>query len=206
VTSWRDAAETAATAVREHGCDQDPVELSLVLNLVIALCPEVIVEIGCDTGGSLFAWRQVCEDVIGVSLGPHDPAREWVSHGATLIRGDSHHVAIMALVEKHLDGRQPDFVWIDGDHSEAGCRADWRFAQRLGARAVGFHDISHRRTPGDPGVRKVFAEASARYPSVTIRNPADIENSGAGIVFLARPGSPSPRRSWPSAPGSSYFC
>jgi len=52
------------------------------------------------------------------------------------------------------------------------------------ARAVGFHDISPRRIPGDPGVRKVFAEACARYPSVVIRNPSDSMNPGAGIVWL----------------------
>ena len=53
------------------------------------------------------------------------------------------------------------------------------------AHAVGFHDISPRRIPGDPGVRKVYAEACARHPSVTIRNPADVDNPGCGIVWLA---------------------
>jgi len=52
------------------------------------------------------------------------------------------------------------------------------------ARVVGFHDISARRIPGDPGVRKVFAEACARYPSAVIRNPADPQNPGAGIVWV----------------------
>jgi len=177
-------SRVAADAVAVHGCDQDPYELSLMLAIVIAMRPEVIVEIGGDTGGSLYAWRSTGADVIGISLGPHDPAKEWVSHGAVLIRGDSHHVAIIERLEKELDGRRPDFFFIDGDHSQAGCRSDWVLAQRVKARCVGFHDISPRRIPGDPGVRKVFAEACARYPSVVIRNPADVDNPGCGLVWL----------------------
>ena len=115
--------------MKVHGCGQDAYELSLMLDIVTAMQPRLIVEIGCDTGGSLFAWGSTGADVIGVSLGPHDPSKPWHSHGATLIQGDSHHVNTMARVKKELDGRRPDFFFIDGDHSEAGCRADWRFAQ-----------------------------------------------------------------------------
>ena len=100
-----------------HGCGQDAYELSLMLGIVAAMQPKLIVEIGCDTGGSLFAWRSTGAEVIGVSLGPHDPSKPWHSHGATLIQGDSHHVNTMARVKKELDGRRPDFFFIDGDHS-----------------------------------------------------------------------------------------
>ena len=177
-------ADVACDAVRVHGCGQDIVELALMLNIVESLDPRVIVEIGCNTGGSLYAWTATGAEVIGVSLGPHDPTATVHTHGATLIQGDSHHVAIMEQLEKELGGRRPDFFFIDGDHSEAGCRSDWILARRVRARVVGFHDISARRIPGDPGVRKVFAEACARYPSAVIRNPADPQNPGAGIVWI----------------------
>ena len=58
----------ARRAVQEHTARQDMTELSLLLDLVAAARPEVIVEIGCDVGGTLYAWRQVCHRVIGVSL------------------------------------------------------------------------------------------------------------------------------------------
>ena len=177
-------SQVAADAVKLHGCGQDPYELSIMLGIVAAMRPNLIVEVGCDTGGSLYAWGSTGADVIGVSLGPHDPSKPWHSHGATLIQGDSHHVNTIARLEKELDGRRPDFFFIDGDHSEAGCRSDWLLAQRVKSLTAGFHDISPRRIPGDPGVRKVFAEACARHPSVTIRNPADVDNPGCGIVWL----------------------
>ena len=174
----------ALAAVNEYNCCQDAVELSVLLGIVTAMMPRTIVEIGCNTGGSLFAWASTGADVIGVSLGPHDPRETCDPHGAKIITGDSHLLATIELLKKELDGRRPDFFFIDGDHTYAGCRADWMVAQEVGARAVGFHDVSPRRIPGDPGVRKVFAEACARYPSVTIRNPADDNNPGAGIVWL----------------------
>ena len=176
-------SEVAREAVDAYGCGQDPEELSLLLAIVTAMRPRLIVEIGCDTGGSLYAWGSTGAEVIGVSLGPHDTGAVCDPHGATLITGDSHDPAVIAKLEAVLAGRRPDFLFIDGDHSERGCRADWLLARRLRARAVGFHDISPRRIPGDPGVRKVWGEVCARYPSVTIRNPSDPWNPGAGIVF-----------------------
>ena len=174
----------ALEAVRDYGCSQDPEELSVLLGIVAAMAPRLIVEIGCNTGGSLYAWGSTGAEVIGVTLGPHDARDTFNPHGATVITGDSHHDGTIELLKKKLAGRRPDFFFIDGDHSELGCRMDWVLALDVGARCVGFHDISPRRVPGDPGVRKVFAEACARYPSVVIRNPADPMNPGAGIVWL----------------------
>lgn len=174
----------ALAAVRDHYCRQDGAELSLLLAIVTAARPELIVEIGCDVGGSLYAWSATGARVVGVTLGPEDA--QWakaVTHGATVIEGDSHDPATQEKLFAELAGAVPDFVFIDGDHSEAGCRADWELALRLGARMVGFHDVSPYRLPGDPGVRAVWADASARYPSVVIRNPADPSNPGAGIVW-----------------------
>lgn len=43
-----------------------------------------------------------------------------------------------------------DAVFIDGDHKQAGVRADWEFAKRLGAKRIFFHDFTdaayHRLT------------------------------------------------------------
>lgn len=178
-------SEIAHQAVTRHMCRQDETELAMLLRIVAAAHPVLIVELGCDVGGSLYAWRQLGAAVIGVSFGPEDS--QWarvIDHGATVIEGDTHDPATQEKLVTELAGRVPGFVFIDGDHSEDGCRQDWELAVRLGAPMVGFHDVSEYRLPGDPGVRAVFAEACETYPSVTIRNPADDSNPGAGIVWL----------------------
>ena len=51
----------------------------------------------------------------------------------------AHPVALgrVEMLEAELAGRRPDFFFIDGDHSAAGCRSDWQLAQRVGARGAG---------------------------------------------------------------------
>lgn len=175
--------QAARDAVHVHGAGHDCTELAVVLGIVTAMHPKIIVEIGCNTGGGLYAWASTGAEVIGLSL-PPPGGQGCEAHGAHLITGDSHDPGSQERLAERLDGRSPDFVWIDGDHTEKGCRFDWQLAQRFRPRAVGFHDISPRRIPGDPGVRKVWAEAAARYPSVVIRNPSHPDNPGAGIVWL----------------------
>jgi len=50
---------------------------------------------------------------------------------------------------KAKDAGPYDVVFIDGDHSYAGAKADWEFAQTLHPRMIAFHDIAdaykHRR-------------------------------------------------------------
>ena len=62
-----DAQTIAQTACEVHGASQDAGELEQALTL-IGSDRAVIVEIGCDRGGTLWAWRQVCPTVFGVTL------------------------------------------------------------------------------------------------------------------------------------------
>ena len=89
----------------------------------------VVVEIGCDTGGTLFAWRQVADEVIGITLADNSYATggqgmPLVSHGADVCIGDSHDPDTLASLVGMLNGRPIDALILDGDHSIAGIRAD----------------------------------------------------------------------------------
>jgi len=76
--------------------------------------------------------------------------------------GDSHAVLDALIAE----GRQADFVFIDGGHSEAIVRGDWVRALALAPRVVVLHDTVHLAD-----VARVAGELSARYPGVTITYP-----------------------------------
>jgi cephalosporin hydroxylase len=99
------------------------------VRLIAGLSPSVVVEIGCDTGGTLFAWRQVCDEVIGITLadnshGTGGQGLPLTSHGATVHVGDSHDLGTMQWLDGHLAGRRIDALVIDGDHTVEGLRTD----------------------------------------------------------------------------------
>jgi predicted O-methyltransferase YrrM len=58
----------AREAVREHHAIQQEQELAVLVDLVDRISPRFIAEIGCDAGGTLFAWRSLCNAVYGITL------------------------------------------------------------------------------------------------------------------------------------------
>lgn len=130
-------------------------------------------------GGGLYAWRATGAEVLAVTLEENRP--HLVPHGATIIWGNSTEDETRWLLQVHLAGRQPDLVFIDGDHSTGGARADWELARGLGARIVGFHDIAHRIH--GPDIAPVYAAACEGRHHHEIIAP-DPETDGTGLVWL----------------------
>jgi hypothetical protein len=89
-----DYAAIAQEAVDRWHANQDLAEAAGLLALLERVdLPRIVVEIGCDEGGMLWAWQQAgAQRVIGVDL----TAAGWGSgiacdpHGGELIRADSH--------------------------------------------------------------------------------------------------------------------
>jgi hypothetical protein len=65
--------------------------------------------------------------------------------GMTVILGDSHDPATMEQLVAHLDGEPIDMLFIDGDHTYEGVKADYELYGPLVREGglVGFHDICH---------------------------------------------------------------
>lgn len=184
-------AEIAEVAVRDHGASQRPDELAEALQLVSDLGAKVIVEIGCDQGGTLYAWRQARPgaDVYGITLEDNSYATggtdnlPLVDHGATVLRGDSHDIDIINELTGLLNGRHIDVLVLDGDHSVDGIRKDlinYGTLVRDGGLIL-LHDIA---SVGDDRahVWEVWPDLAECYRTTEIRSK--VHPYGWGIIHV----------------------
>jgi len=143
------------------GSNQRIPEYNAWTALCVGLGCKSYVELGCGS-----AWEQLNAgilNIVTVDILPNGMS------GIRHIQGNSHDHEVRAAVLLAL-GDDPDVVFIDADHSEAGVRADfeawWKFAKL----AVGFHDILM------PGVMEFWEEVCLKFPSVQIIG-RDIEHA-----------------------------
>lgn len=183
-TDW---AAVADEAVRGRGALQKPGELAGLLELLAAFAPRVIVEIGSDAGGTLWAWSQLPGPprVIGVDLpgGPYGSGRQLDPHGATVVIGNSHLAATRQLVRRQLAGDLADVLFIDADHTYAGAKADYlayRPLVRPGGLVV-LHDIADHDNP-TVGVRQLWQEITWRQPGTEIVTEPEERWAGIGVL------------------------
>src|SRR6266550_1401987 len=135
----------ARSAVADHGAIQKPEELAGFLALVMDLDPlDLIVEVGSFDGGTLWAWQQICPQVVGVDLPPpgHEDTVRLNSLGCQIVCGDSHDQATVDRLAGLLN-RPVDMLFIDGDHTYDGVKADYEMYSPLvrPGGLIGFHDI-----------------------------------------------------------------
>lgn len=138
---------------------QNEYELRRFLERVRDLRPRVVVEIGTARGGMLYCFSQLAaRDAVLVSIdlpgapncgGQTATEREVFatfgppSQSFHFIPEDSHLPSTRARLMEILGGRQADLLFIDGDHSYAGCMADFRMYGGMVSPGgiVAFHDI-----------------------------------------------------------------
>jgi hypothetical protein len=112
---WGWEADPVIRAAMACGASQDPWELAEMLAAVRGVqartpAPELqIVEIGCDRGGTLYAWRTVTEWVYGVTLADNSyesggSGEHLDDHGAAVVIGDSHEAATRSALVRELRG------------------------------------------------------------------------------------------------------
>ena len=172
---------------------QIPSEINGLAAEVAKLQPKVIVEIGTYEGGTSLIWAQLAsERVITCDISPPGPRGELIEAfpppgsdcKVSVLTGDSHSADFAARVEKELGGAKVDFMFIDGDHREAGVEADYRTYRHLVRKGglIGFHDIAeNQREPGNE-VQHFWKRLKQEAVTEEIIENRDQTGFGIGIV------------------------
>ena len=191
-SSWRAFLTVRPIQVKE--------EISQLLQTIAKTAPRTVVEIGTANGGTLFLLTRVAAPKAtlisidkpngrfgGGYSGSMVPVfRSFARDGQEmiLVRRDSHDNETFSLTQKVLKDRDVDFLFIDGDHSYEGVKADFATYSSLVSKGgmIALHDI----VPGLPshvgGVPRFWTEVREKYHSREIVK--DWKQGGAGIGLL----------------------
>ncbi len=180
---------------------QIPSEITRLARAVEALAPRTILEIGTASGGTSLIWSTLAsERVITCDLKDMTHQTPLFSRfpppgsncQVTLLSGDSHSADFKSRVARELNGEQVDFLFIDGDHTDAGVTQDYndyREFVRPGG-LIAFHDIVENQ-PLD--INQVF------YLWQRLKQVGDVEEFidnpdqcgfGIGILRVPEQGAP----------------
>ncbi len=120
-------------------------ELDQARSLYIDRAPKTVLEIGCYYGGTLFEWLTCGEPEKVVAVDPNHRSKDlyegWTREGTELIVVENITEASQDVIREH---GPYDWVFIDGDHSEAGVRLDVATTKPLISKGglMLIHDVS----------------------------------------------------------------
>lgn len=165
--------------------------------------PKIILEIGTATGGTLSMFTDVASDnaeIISIDLPfgrygagylkyriPLLKAFSGPNQTMHLIRADSHDHRTIEKLKKILHGRKLDFLFIDGDHSYNGVKADFEnylpFVSNTGM--VAFHDIVENAYDKSFGTHAFWEEIKNNYSyKEYIRDNHIKDGCGIGLIKI----------------------
>lgn len=134
---------------------QHPSEIQSLVILLKKLQPHHVIEIGTLRGGTAATWHELNT---GLVIGIDQTDNCWLTKRLPRFRtawGSSHEGFTRAQVSLLLGDELADFLFIDGDHSYNGVRADWNDYKGMvrSGGVVVFHDIN-----ADPGFFESWEE------------------------------------------------
>jgi predicted O-methyltransferase YrrM len=181
---------------------QNPFEIEELYNMVYSLAPKRVLEIGTARGGTLYLWTQAAADdaiIISVDLpggefgGAYPACRKpfyrsfaRANQKLHLLRCDSHEKETVEKVRELFGHELIDFIFIDGDHSYDGVKADFRSYGPLvrPGGIIGLHDIMYRPELPEIQVHRFWNEIRDRYDTREITGPdGSVPPVGVGLIF-----------------------
>lgn len=187
-----------------HNCaNQKWSELSSLIELVRALHPAGVLEVGVSSGGTLALWSELADPharLVGIDIEIQPQTEERIRAAMTttqhlyLINEDSHAEAAKQQLLTTINGECLDFLFIDGDHSYEGVKQDWEtyspFVRSGGLAAL--HDIvpdySYQlgiRTENDAGgVHKLWGELKPHHRHYEFVEDQKQNGYGIGVIVV----------------------
>lgn len=172
---------------------QIPSEIMQLTKAVQAIKPKIIVEIGTARGGTLLIWSYLASKrVITCDLNDTSLQRPLFSRfpppgsncQVTLLTGNSHEASFKARLAQELNGEKADFLFIDGDHTVEGVKADYedyREFVRPGG-IIAFHDIVEKQPFETNQVHQFWQQVRKETETEEFISDPDQCGFGIGIV------------------------
>ncbi len=179
---------------------QIPGEILQLLRLLSSNPPKTVLEIGTYRGGTFFLFTRVASVealLISLDLPPnrsgfgYPPWRSRLFRSFAraqqkieLVLADSHQPVTVARIEKLLGDRRLDFLFIDGDHSYDGVKADYKMYSSLvsSGGVIAFHDIVPRLPGVSSGVPRFWQELKKTVPVTEFVTDWKQDGFGIGVV------------------------
>jgi predicted O-methyltransferase YrrM len=177
-------------------------ELMPFLQRVGRLRPRRLCEIGSSAGGTVYALTRVAAPdavIVSVDIAIPPPTRLARSRLARAnqrvisVEGDSHAERTKNAVRHALGGEQLDVLFIDGDHSYDGVRADFELYSELvrPGGIIGLHDINEdfatrHGVPTDSvsgDVPRFWRELKEQHKTEELVADPEQDGYGIGIVY-----------------------
>jgi len=174
------AKEIALLAVQGFQAMQKVGELEGLLVELIKLRPRVIVEIGAGRGGTSWAWSKLASVNLMVTIdlpdgpwgGENKPETfRYIGDNTYAVHhylaGNSRSDEIRLQLLEILKGRDIDFLFIDGDHSYEGVKADYEIYSPLVGKGglIAFHDICEHDPSQQCNVKEFWDELIRDNPA-----------------------------------------
>jgi len=127
-------------------------EILALAQEVAQLKPRIILEIGTARAGTLLIWAGLASDRVLTCDLFHSPAQRPLLEAlpprdsgcqVSLLTGDSHTPEFKQRIASALGSEKVDFLFIDGDHTEAGVEQDYEDYKEFVCPGglIAFHDI-----------------------------------------------------------------
>ena len=174
----------------KYKLQQHPIEWIQFLEYVEKLQPKVILEIGIASGASTLCLSHFTDCIIGVDCCVPKKQKVYKEIRRNcefhFVQHDTNYQKCISAVEKFLDARQIDLLFIDGEHSYRGAKRDFnKFTKFLKPNGVvALHDIANSAYHRGMGckVYRFWDELKNKYESTEI---SVTDWGGIGIIIYA---------------------